>query len=118
MISWSYDFLQSNRKVGPLKMLGDPSALVDKTSVERKVLSSLINEMAKEITRKFPPDVKFCRKKAFDAVWTVLDNIQPFQQHPCLYKDKMVPLSVMCYDMFTTAVSCSYHRLKKMQKSQ
>ena len=117
LVSWCIEFLQSNIKVESLRHLSDPSVLVDKMSVERKVLSSLINELAKELTGRFPPDVDFDRKKAFGTLWTVLDNIQPFMQHSCLYKDRMVTLSAMCYSMFTTAVSCAYHRIKKMNKS-
>ena len=116
MIVWIHEMMRSNPKVTTLQQLVSPSGLVDKTSLERRVLSSLMNELAKQFTLRFFPSMQVSRRKAFDVVWSTFDNFLPFAQHPCVYKDKMLPLNSMCYDMFTTAISCTYSRLKKIQR--
>ena len=117
IVDWVTSFMETNKKVAPLLKISQPLAFVEKARVERKLLSSLINELAKSFGSDYPVSMSPYRRKAFDAMWSFFDNFRQFEQYPCVYKDNnSVGFNTMCYHMFTTAVSATYNRLKNKLK--
>ena len=111
MVVWVQRFLKENKKIGPLLEITHPMGFVHKTCVERKVLSSLIYELAKKFAASSFSSSG--RRIAFDTLWSFFPNFHAFERHPCAYKDRQVFFKIMCNNMFSTAVSYSYNRMSK-----
>ena len=115
--TWVEEFLTQNVKVAPLIDIRDPSRFVEKTSVERKLLSSLLYELAKKFAASnISGSINISRKPVFDAFWGFFLNFHPFEQHLCDFKGKCINFKLMCNNIFSTAVSYSYHRMKAASK--
>ena len=114
---WAQQILKQNLKVVPLLDIRDPSRFVEKTSVERKLLSSLLYELAKRFAASnISGSINISRKPVFDAFWGFFLNFHPFEQHLCDFKGKCINFKLMCNNIFSTAVSYSYHRMKAASK--
>ena len=99
--------------MGPLLAISDSACLVEKTTVERKLLSSLLYDLAKAFAAStLARSSNVDRKLAFEALWSSLPNFHPFENQSCVFKEKRIPFKIMCSNVFSTAVSYSYHRMK------
>ena len=113
--TWVEEFLTQNVKVAPLIDIRDPSRFVEKTSVERKLLSSLLYELAKTFAASNNA-ATVSRKPVFHAFWAFFPNFHQFEQHLFEFKGKNMTFKLMCNDIFSSAVSYLNHRMKAAVK--
>ena len=117
MKKWVEDFLKQNVKVAPLLEIRDPSRWVEKATVERKLLSSVLYELAKMFAASSAnASVNVSRKLVFDAFWSYFPNFPLFEQQVCAFKGNRLSFKLMCNSIFSSAVSSSTHRLKATSK--
>lgn len=109
---WVHAFLSSNPKVSPVREITSPEGFVDKNALPRKLLSSLIYDMAKQYAVSNIRN-NVSRKEVFDAFWGFFFNLHAFEKHSCSFKEKPLSLKMMCNHMFSTAVSYSLNRMTK-----
>jgi len=89
--------------------------MVEKTTVERKLLSSLLYDLAKAFTSSTiagTASINVDRKLAFEALWAFLPNFHPYENQSCVFKKEPKPFKIMCSNIFSGFVSDSNHRMK------
>ena len=115
MVAWVHGVLKDNVKVQPLQEISSSCGFIEKTTVQRKLLSSLIYDLAKQFAiSSF--DSRNDRKLAFNVFWAFFPNFDGFENDLCSFKEEQVSFKNMCSKIFTTNVSYTLNRMMKIAK--
>ena len=92
--------MQSDKVVALLDV-ADPRGFRDKSSIERKLLSSCLYDLAKEYLVRSP---SLDHKVVFKAFWSLCVNLHPFENQFCPYKSRESTLKALSCAVFTSVV--------------
>ena len=80
---------------------GDSRVFRDKFSLERKLLSSCLYDFAKSYLARFSA---VAHKTAFQSFWSFCQNLHPFENQFCAYKNREATLKALACAVFTSVV--------------
>ena len=102
--------MQSDKVVALLDV-ADPRGFQDKSSIERKLLSSCLYDFAKEYCARFS---FIAHKTAFQAFWNRCVNLHPFENQFCPYKSRESTLKALSCAIFTSVVYAMRPKKKRL----
>ena len=115
---WVQNFLKDNLKFEPLREISTSSGFMEKDTTERRLLSSLLNDLGKQfVYSDYHLENQIDRKLVFNAFWAFFPRFDEFEKDLCSFKEKLVSFKTMCVSIFSTSVSVNISRVaKKMSK--
>lgn len=107
-------FFPNNIKIEALKKVTDGESLLERSSVERKLISSLCYDFGKEFPLDFLVN-NSSKKRLFCLLWNEMPNLHPFALMLVPHKNRQVSFKAACYDIVSSTIA-NFRRLRGVKR--